>query len=107
MVELQVAVEGGDRIALNLDAEPDRDRFDIDLHAKSPANGLLPAIVGTKRSIDLTVSGDGSWSRWRGRAALDLSGRPTARLALGVDAGRYRLAGEMAPAQFLKGSCSG
>ena len=103
MVELRVAVEGGDRIALNLDAEPDRDRFDVDLHARSPANGLLPAIVGTKRSIDLTVSGDGSWSRWRGRAALDLSGRPTARLGLGVDAGRYRLAGEMAPAQFLTG----
>ena len=35
--------------------------------------------------------------------ALDLSGRPTARLALGVDAGRYRLAGEIAPSQFLGG----
>ncbi len=103
MVELQIAVDGGDRLALNLDAEPDRDRFDVDLVARSPANGLLPAIVGTKRSIDLTISGDGSWSRWRGRAALDLSGRPTARLALGADAGRYRLAGEIASAQFLKG----
>ncbi|MEO6255781.1 MAG: translocation/assembly module TamB, partial [Sphingomicrobium sp.] len=103
MVELGVAVDGGDRIALNLDAEPDRDRFDIDLRAKSPANGLLPSLVGTKRSIDLIVSGDGRWSRWRGRAALDLSGRPAARLALGVDAGRYRLAGQVASAQFLKG----
>jgi translocation and assembly module TamB len=104
MVELRVAIDGGgDRIALNLDAEPDRNRFDIDLVAKSPANGLLPAIVGTRRSIDLTVSGDGSWSRWRGHALLDLAGRPTARLVLGVDAGRYRLAGQMAPAQFLKG----
>jgi translocation and assembly module TamB len=103
MIELRVAVDGGDRLALNLDAEPDRDRFDIDLVAKSPANGLLPAIVGTRRTIDLTVSGDGSWSRWRGRAALDLSGRPTARLALGADAGRYRLAGDIASAQFLKG----
>ena len=104
MVELGVAIDdGGDRIALSLDAEPDRDRFDVDLRARSPANGLLPALAGTKRAIDLTVSGDGSWSRWRGRAALDLSGRPTARLALGVDAGRYRLAGDLAPAQFLKG----
>jgi len=103
MVELRVAVDGGDRLALNLDAEPDRDRFDVDLVAKSPADGLLPAIVGTRRTIDLTVSGDGSWSRWRGRAALDLSGRPTARLALGADSGRYRLAGEIASSQFLKG----
>jgi translocation and assembly module TamB len=104
MVELGVAIDGGgDRIALALDAEPDRDRFDIDLSAKSPANGLLPALAGIRRSIDLTVSGDGSWSRWRGRGALDLSGRPTARLALGADAGRYRLAGEIAPSQFLGG----
>ncbi len=104
MVELGVAIDGGgDRIALSLDAEPDRDRFDVDLRAISPANGLLPALVGTKRSIDLTVSGDGSWSRWRGRAALDLSGKPTARFALGADAGRYRLQGDMAPSQFLGG----
>ena len=37
------------------------------------------------------------------RRALDLSGRPTARLALGVDSGRYRLQGQWAPAQFLTG----
>ena len=104
MVELGVAIDGGgDRIALALDAEPDRDRFDVDLRAVSPANGLLPALVGTRRAIDLTVSGDGRWSRWRGRAALDLSGRPAARLALGADAGRYRLAGDIAPARFLGG----
>ncbi|HEU4705055.1 MAG TPA: translocation/assembly module TamB domain-containing protein [Sphingomicrobium sp.] len=104
MVELGVAIDGGgDRIALSLDAEPDRDRFDVDLRAKSPANGLLPALAGSRRSIDLMVGGDGSWSRWRGRAALDLSGRPAARLALGADSGRYRLAGEIAAAQFLKG----
>jgi translocation and assembly module TamB len=104
MVELGVAIYGGgDRIALALDAEPERDRFDVDLRAMSPADGLLPALLGTKKSIDLTVSGDGGWSRWRGRAVLDLSGRPTARLALGADAGRYRLAGDIAAAQFLGG----
>jgi translocation and assembly module TamB len=32
-----------------------------------------------------------------------LSGRPAARLALGVDAGRYRLQGQWAPAQFETG----
>ncbi|HJU76699.1 MAG TPA: translocation/assembly module TamB, partial [Sphingomicrobium sp.] len=104
LVELAAVLNnGGDRIAVRLDSEPDRDRFDIGARVISPANGLIPAIVGTKRSINLTLDGDGSWTRWRGRAALDLSGRPTARLALGVDQGRYRLNGQMAPAQFLKG----
>ena len=61
------------------------------------------ACSASKRPLDLVIDGDGSWTRWRGRAALDLSGRPAARLALGADNGRYRLAGTLAPAQFLKG----
>jgi translocation and assembly module TamB len=104
LVELSALINnGGDRIALHLDAEPDRDRFDIGARVISPANGLVPAIIGTKRAINLDIGGDGSWTRWRGRTALDLSGRPTARLALAVDKGRYRLQGQWAPAQFLKG----
>jgi translocation and assembly module TamB len=104
LVELRAALNnGGDRIALHLDAEPDRNRFDIDARVISPADGIVPALAGTKRSIDLSIAGEGSWTRWRGSGALDLSGRPTARLALGVDSGRYRLAGKWAPAPFLKG----
>jgi translocation and assembly module TamB len=104
LIELSALLNnGGDRVAIKLDAEPDRDRFDIGARVIAPANGVVPAIVGTKRSIDLKLGGDGSWSRWRGQAALNLSGRPTARLALGVDKGRYRLQGKLAPAQFLKG----
>jgi translocation and assembly module TamB len=104
LVELAAVMNnGGDRIAFRLDAEPDRNRFDIGARAIAPADGLLPAIIGIKRSMNLSIDGKGSWTRWRGRAAVDLSGRPTVRLALGVDQGRYRLQGQWAPAQFLKG----
>jgi translocation and assembly module TamB len=104
LIQLKALIaNGGDRIALNLDAEPDRNRFDIGARVIAPADGLVPAIIGTRRAIDLTVGGKGTWDRWRGSARLDLSGRPTARLALGVDHGRYRLQGRWAPAQFLKG----
>jgi translocation and assembly module TamB len=103
LVELAATTSAGDRIALKLDSEPDRDRFDIGARVISPADGVVPAIVGTRRAINLDVGGVGTWTRWRGTAALDLSGRPTARLALGVDQGLYRLAGQWAPAPFLKG----
>ncbi len=94
LVELAALVNnGGDRLAFHLDAEPDRDRFDIGARIVAPGDGLIPALVGTRRSIDLAIGGRGSWTRWRGTAALDLSNRPTARLALGVDQGRYRLQG--------------
>ena len=104
LVELQALIaNGGDRIAFHLDAEPDRNKFDLNARAISPADGLLPAMIGTKRAINLAVAGKGSWARWRGTASLDLSGRPTARLALGVDNGLYRLEGKWAPAPFLTG----
>jgi translocation and assembly module TamB len=104
LVELKALMNnGGDRIALHLDAEPDRNRFDVAARVIAPANGLVPALIGTHRAIELAVGGKGTWTRWGGTAALDLSGRPTARLALGVDSGRYRLQGKWAPAQFLTG----
>ncbi|HEX3423517.1 MAG TPA: translocation/assembly module TamB domain-containing protein [Sphingomicrobium sp.] len=94
---------GGDRMGFHLDAEPDRNKFDLSGRVIAPADGLLPAIVGLKRAINLSVAGSGNWSRWRGSAALDLSGRPTARLGLGADGGVYRLEGRLAPASFLRG----
>jgi translocation and assembly module TamB len=104
LVELTALINnGGDRIAFKLDAEPDRDRFDVAARVVAPGNGLVPALLGTRRSINLAIDGEGSWTRWRGKAALDLSGRPAARLALGVDQGRYRLQGKWAPAPFLRG----
>jgi len=95
--------QGGDRMIAALHAEPDGNRFDLAIRANSPANGLLPALVGSTRAMRLVVDGDGSWSRWRGAAALDLSGRPTARLNLTATDGRFGLSGVLAPSPFLKG----
>ncbi len=103
MVDLRVALVDGDRMALRIDAEPDRDRFDFDVRAHAPANGLLPALVGERQAIDLRIAGDGRWTRWRGSGVLDLSGRAAARLALAADGGRYRLSGRIAPALVTKG----
>ncbi|MGI8931160.1 MAG: translocation/assembly module TamB domain-containing protein, partial [Sphingomicrobium sp.] len=103
MIGLNLAMLDGDRMAARIDAEPDRDRFDIDVRAIAPADGLIPAITGIKRPIDLTIAGDGTWSRWRGSAKLLVERRSAADLALAADSGRYRLSGMLAPAPFLKG----
>jgi translocation and assembly module TamB len=102
-VKLDGALQGGDRLLVNLDAEPDGNRFDIGVRASAPAGGFLPALFGSKRPLQLLVDGDGTWATWRGRALMDSSGRPVARLALAADNGRYRLNGKLAPAPFLKG----
>jgi len=103
MVGLQLGMLDGDKLAAKLDVEPDRDRFDIDVRAIGPSDGLIPALIGLKRPIDLTIAGDGSWTRWRGSARLLVQNRDTANLALAVDSGRYRLSGNLAPSPFLKG----
>nr|NUR37744.1 translocation/assembly module TamB [Sphingomonas sp.] len=44
LVELAAAVNnGGDRIAFHLDAEPDRNKFDVSARVVAPADGLVPA----------------------------------------------------------------
>jgi len=53
VVDLRVAMDrGGDRLALKLDAEPDGNKFDVEVRAHAPANGVVPALLGWKRSID-------------------------------------------------------
>src|SRR3954453_5002179 len=75
LVELAAVINnGGDRIAFHLDAEPDRNKFDVFARVIAPADGLVPALIGTKRSVNLAIGGKGSWTRWRGQASLDLSG---------------------------------
>ena len=103
LVELNALVDGADRLAIRLDAEPDGDRFDFEARASAPANGVLPAIVGVKRSIDLAIGGEGSWTRWRGTGSLDLAKRAAGRLALTADNGRFGLSGAVAPSRFLSG----
>ncbi len=104
LVDLKAKVrDGGDELNLLLDAEPDRDHFDLDVRLAVPENGVVGAILGTKRPIALQIAGDGSWSAWGGTARLDFSGQRAADFALKAEKGRYRLSGELAPAQFLKG----
>jgi len=103
LIDLTAVVSSGDKVVFHLDSEPDGNRFELGARVLAPENGLVGAIIGTRRAIRLNVDGSGTWTRWRGKAELDLSQRPTARLALGVDQGRYRLQGQWAPAQFLTG----
>ena len=104
LVDVKAQVKDkGDRLALRLDAAPDDDRFDLEARVNAPARGVLGAMVGTDRPIALAITGDGSWSRWNGKAILDLSGRPTARFVLAVRSGRYSLSGVAEPAQFWTG----
>jgi translocation and assembly module TamB len=95
--------DGGDQIRLRLDAEPDRNRFDLEARVRSPANSLVGAMLGTARPIRLDLGGDGTWAHWAGSARLDVSERRTAELRLRMESGRSTLSGWAAPSPFLHG----
>ncbi len=103
LIDLKAVASAGDRLALLLDAEPDRDRFDLDTRLAAPAGGLFGALIGTKRPAALIVAGKGTWSAWDGHATLDMSGLRIFDLGLGARSGRYSLGGVLAPAPVLQG----
>jgi translocation and assembly module TamB len=103
LVDVAAVVAGTDALRLKLDAEPDRDRFDLDVRARGAASGVLARLTGVRRSIALDVAGDGRWSRWRGSAVGEVAGVRVADLRLAVDAGRYSLGGELRPTSLVRG----
>ncbi len=102
-VRLAAMAAGSDRLNLSIDAEPDRDRFDLDVTAAGARGGVLAGLAHVRGPVMLAVTGDGSWSRWRGRAAGRIAGARVVDLSLGADAGRYRLTGTLAPTILLTG----
>ncbi|WP_294239604.1 translocation/assembly module TamB domain-containing protein [uncultured Sphingomonas sp.] len=103
LVAMDGVVAGSDRLRLRLDAQPDRDRFDLDVQARGRAGGVLARMVGAQEPVSLTVAGAGSWSRWDGRARGLIATRRAVELSLAARSGRYALSGEVAPSLILHG----
>ena len=102
-VILDASTTAGDALALRLDAEPDRDRFDLQADVKAPARSVLGSLAGTVRPFDLTISGSGAWRAWSGKLAATASGAPVADLTLTANAGTFGIDGRLALATLTKG----
>ncbi|WP_265562139.1 translocation/assembly module TamB domain-containing protein [Sphingomicrobium arenosum] len=104
LAKLQAALEGGDRLSLDLDAEPDADRFDLELAAEAPADGLLPALVGIEEPIALRVSGDGTWQSWTGKAMGRVGELRAIDLDVALADGVYSIDGRVDPSGLVEGT---
>ena len=103
LLRLTAATNARDKLRLLLDAEPDRNRFDIDAKVEGPANGVIARLAGWKRPVDGLISGSGSWAAWKGRATLDLGNTRLVELGLSAHRGKYALDGTLAPSSLLSG----
>lgn len=94
---------GGERLYALLDAEPDRDRFDLKLDYNAPKGGLLAGLAGADRAIRLGVGGKGSWRRWDGALLAEADGKRLAAVQLTNRAGSYGATGMVWPEGMLAG----
>jgi len=100
---IKVGATDGDSIRVHLDAEPDRDRFDVAATVAAPKGGVITTLLGLAAPFGMSVSGDGRWSDWRGSATATLGIRQLAKLALGERGGAFALTGTAAPSLLLDG----
>ena len=94
---------GGDLLVLNIDAEPDRNKFDIAGTLDAPTGGLFGAMLGTQRPVTAKLDGDGTWADWKGTLAATASSKRVVSLDLRARGGRYDLEGQLAPSLITQG----
>lgn len=104
LAALTVAAPGrSDTVRLAIDSEPDRDKFDIDATITGPKDGAVAALLGLDKAVDARLSGDGSWTVWRGRLLARLDGAAFTDLAVTARQGQFVVRGELRPAPLLTG----
>ena len=102
-VDAEGAFGGGDVFTMLVNAEPDGNRFELDLDYRAPAGGFLAALVGAEEDLALRLAGDGTWQRWDGRFEAVQNGTDLANLTIINRGGRYRIAGDLAPGDYVEG----
>lgn len=91
-----------DRLALLLDAEPDGNRFDLELDYTAAEDGPIAQMAGLDAGYRARIDGAGTWSKWIGHALITKqSGEDApervAALRLTNIAGRYTALGKVDP----------
>ncbi|MFN3747300.1 MAG: translocation/assembly module TamB domain-containing protein [Sphingorhabdus sp.] len=89
----------GDRLAVKLDAVPDKDLLGLALRFDGPRDGLLAGLIGVDAPVEMRIDGKGSWTKWDGTFAADAGAGRRADLALSARNGRFTAIGDVAVGQ--------
>ncbi|MET0372398.1 MAG: translocation/assembly module TamB domain-containing protein [Sphingobium sp.] len=108
IIDLSAKVlDGEDALLVALDSRPDDDRFDLEVTLNAPQGGVLAAMAGIRQDGNLRIAGKGSWTRWDGRLAATLDGKPAAGLVLAVRSGAYSANGTIEQAALGRSALVG
>jgi translocation and assembly module TamB len=94
---------GGDMVRALVHAEPDGNRFDMDVDYRAPRGGLLATLAGAKDSLRVRLAGDGTWQKWDGHLVVNQGSGIIGALKISNRAGRYKGVGQLRPAGYVTG----
>ncbi len=92
-----------DQIYALIDAEPDGDKFDIDLDYRAPRGGVIAGMLGSEESFRGIITGEGTWSSWTGALLVKRDDARAAAFKIINRSGKYTLAGQAYPGPWLSG----
>ena len=95
---------GADRLIARIDAEPDRDKFDLVADYAAPRGGVLAGLAGANSDIRAKLFGKGKWSAWNGGLTITQDAKRFAAFRLTNRAGRYTALGQAWPDGLLTGA---
>ncbi|MEP3225445.1 MAG: translocation/assembly module TamB domain-containing protein [Parasphingorhabdus sp.] len=97
MISLDAATtRSGDKINMLLNAEPDRDRLDLNAEITAPADGAIAAYLNLSRDFSMTLVGDGDWTQWDGEIDISSAEQSMALVTLEAREGLFRYDGTIA-----------
>ena len=93
----------GDRLVVDLTAEPDGDIFDADVRIDAPDGGVITSLASLDGDYVVRIDGDGTWSEWAGDLLVNRNGEALARFRLSAEEGTYGIVGRANTSPFLTG----
>lgn len=94
---------GGDEIRALVEAEPDGNRFDMDVDYRAPAGGLLATLLDADESLRVRLAGDGTWRKWDGRLLVNQGGDLIGAIRIANRSGLYKGTGQVRPGSYVTG----
>ncbi|MEO6388748.1 MAG: translocation/assembly module TamB domain-containing protein [Croceibacterium sp.] len=94
---------GGDKFKILVDAEPDGNKFDLDLDYRAPKGGLLATLMGAEDDVRARIVGDGTWRTWDGNFVVTQGAETIGAFKVYNQSGRYKLVGQAHPGGYVTG----
>jgi translocation and assembly module TamB len=102
-LDAEGALGGRDTFDVLVYAEPDGNRFDLDVDFRAPTGGLLAELIGAEEALRIRLKGDGTWNAWDGALVVNQAAEYIGAFKLYNRSGTYKFVGQARPGDYVTG----